>query len=101
MVNWQVTATTIYCNSVDEEVTLLVYKDWSIKCTGYKKYGEPSKEILNLLKKRGKKSKRRLECAGPECPRVTQYKEKLFAEETKKGQSEPIDREMAMPSQDR
>ena len=26
MVNWQVTATTIYCDAVDDEITLLVYK---------------------------------------------------------------------------
>jgi len=91
MVNWQVTATTIYCDAVDEEVTLLVYKDWSIKCTGHRKYGKPSKEILNLPKKKSKQLKRQLECTGPECSRVTQYKEKLFAEETKKERSEKTD----------
>ena len=36
MVDWQVTATTIYCDAVDDDVTLLVYKDGSAKCTGYK-----------------------------------------------------------------
>jgi len=87
MVNWQVTATTIYCDAVDEEVTLLVYKDWSTKGTGYKKHGKPSKEMLNLLEKKSKQLKRRLKCTGPECPKVTQYKEKLFAEEAKKGYS--------------
>jgi len=85
MVHWQVTATTIYCDAVDDEVTLLVGKDWSAKCTGYQKYGEPSKEMLNLLKRKSKQLKRRLECAGPECSRVTQYKEKLLTEETDKG----------------
>ena len=83
MVNWQVTATTIYCDAVDDEVTLLVYKDWSVKCTGHRKYGEPSKEILNLLKRKNKQLKRQLECEGSECCRVIQYKEKLFAEESK------------------
>ncbi|MCJ7791782.1 MAG: hypothetical protein MUP49_05195 [Dehalococcoidia bacterium] len=38
--DWQVTATTIYCDAVDDDVTILVYKDWSTKCTGYKKYVE-------------------------------------------------------------
>jgi len=85
MVHWQVTATTIYCDAVDDEVTLLVDKDWSAKCTGYQKYGEPSKEMLNLLKRKSEQLKRRLECAGPECSRVTQYKEKLLTEETDKG----------------
>ena len=85
MVHWQVTATTIYCDAVDDEVTLLVDKDWSAKCTGYQKYGEPSKEMLNLLKRKSKQLKQQLECAGPECSRVTQYKEKLLTEETGKG----------------
>ena len=48
MVNWQITATTIYCDAVDDEVTLLVYTDRSVRCTGYKKYGEPSQEIVEL-----------------------------------------------------
>jgi len=85
MVNWQVTAITIYCDAVDDEVTLMVYKDWSTKCSGYRKYGKPGAEILNLLKKKSKQLKQRLKCAGPECYRVIQYKEKLFAEEDKKG----------------
>ena len=84
MVNWQVTATTIYCDAVDDEVTVMVYKDGSARCTGYGKYGEPSKEILNQLKKKSKQLEQQLKCAGPECYRVTQYKEKLFAEEAKK-----------------
>ena len=84
MVNWQVTATTIYCDAVDDEVTLMVNKDWSTKCTGYQKYGEPSKEILNILKRKSKQLKRQLECTGPECSRVIQYKEKLISEETSK-----------------
>lgn len=87
MVDWQTTATTIYCDAVDDEVTLLVYKDWSAKCTGYRKYGTQSKDAVNLLKKKGGRLRRRLECSGPECHHVTQYKEKLFAEEAKKGQS--------------
>ena len=82
MVNWQVTATTIYCDAVDDEVTLLVYPDSSAKCTGYSKYSEPGKEILKLLKNKSKRLGRRLECEGPQCYRVNQYKEKLFTEET-------------------
>ncbi len=83
MVNWQVTATTIYCDAVDNEVTLMVYKDGSAKCTGYEKYRQPSKAISKLLERKGKQLNRKLECEGPECHRVIQYKEKLFAEEAK------------------
>ncbi len=92
MVNWQVTATTIYCDAVDDDVTLLVYKDWSVKCTGCPEYAEPGKDALNLLKKKSRQLKRQLGCAGLECYRVIQYKEKLFSEEAKRGtQSEPVD----------
>ena len=84
MVNWQVTATTIYCDAVDDEVTILVYKDWLAKCTDYSKYGKPNRDITKLLKKKSRKLERQLSCAGPECSRVTQYKEKLLAEEASK-----------------
>ena len=83
MVNWQLTATTIYCDAVDDEVTLMVYKDGSTKCTGYGKYYPPGREIKKLLEKKSKRLNRRLECEGIECYRVVQYKEKLFAEEAK------------------
>jgi len=81
MVNWQVTATTIYCDAVDDEVTLMVNKDGSRKCTGYDKYHQPGKETSKLLVKKGKKINRKLECEGVECYRVMQYQDKLFAEE--------------------
>jgi len=83
MVNWQVTATTIYCDAVDDEVTLMVYKDGSTKCTGYEKYHQHSKEISKLLERKSKQLNLKLECDVPECYRVMQYKEKLFAEEAK------------------
>lgn len=83
--DWQVTATTIYCDAVDDEVTVLVYKDWSTRCTGYAKYREPDKTVATQLRKKSKRLGRKLECQGLECPRVTQYKEKLAREESEKG----------------
>ncbi len=83
MVNWQVTAATIYCDAVDDEVTLLLYKDRSAKCTGYRKYGEPDKEIAKVMKGKSKQLKRQLECEGLECYRIIRYRDKLFAEEAK------------------
>jgi len=82
MVNWQVTATTIYCDAVDDEVTLQIFKDWSVKCTGYEKYYQPDKMALKLLKGKSKQLHRQLECKGLECHRVNQYKDKLLSEET-------------------
>ena len=81
MANWQITATTIYCDAVDDEVTLLVRKDWSMECIGFRKYGKPSGETSRIRRRKTKQLKRRLECEGPECSRVVQYKEKLLAEE--------------------
>ena len=83
MVDWQVTATTIYCDAVDDEVTLLVYKDGSAKCTGYQKYSQPDRETAKILKVKSKQSGRRLKCEGMECHRVVQYRCKLFTEGSK------------------
>ncbi len=83
MVSWQVTATTVHCEEVDDEVTLLVYKGWSVKCTGQKKYSNPDKDTTSLMKKKSRQSKRLLSCKGLECSRITQYKNKLVAEEGK------------------
>jgi len=85
MVDWKVVATTIYCDLVDADVPIMVFKDWSTKCVGYEKYSENIKEdIANLLKEKVKKLNRRLRCEGPECPRVIAYKNKLFAEHESK-----------------
>ncbi len=85
MVNWQVTATTFYCSAVDDEVTVMVYKDRSVKCTGPAVYRPPSREVAALLKKKSARLQRKLECPGPDCPQASAYRERLFAEETAKG----------------
>jgi hypothetical protein len=77
-----VTATTIYCDAVDDDVTIMVYKDRSTRCVGYKKYAESiTKETAKQLTKRAKKLGRELRCEGPQCSRVIAYREKVFAEE--------------------
>ena len=83
MVTWQVTATTVYCDAVEDEITIIVYNDWSVKCTGHKKYGEKSREAAHLLKRRARQVNRQLECAGLECHTITEYKQKLLSEEPK------------------
>lgn len=85
MADWQVTATTIYCDAVDDEVTIIVQRDFSSKCTGYKKYANPDKSALALLKKKGGNPRRELRCAGMDCAPVRQYLKKLLAEEKQKG----------------
>jgi len=81
MVDWKLTATTIYCDAVDDEVTLIIYQDWSLKCTGYDRYYQPDRETGKLLKSKSKRLQRKLACEGQDCSRVVQYKNKLSAEE--------------------
>ncbi|MDD5126560.1 MAG: hypothetical protein PHR43_00435 [Dehalococcoidales bacterium] len=79
MFNWQVTATTVHCESADDEVTIMVYRDGSVKCTGYQKYHKSAKNSKAPVKGTG--------CTGPDCPSAMQYREKLLAEQAKaKGQ---------------
>jgi hypothetical protein len=77
MVNWQLTATTIYCDAVNEEVTILVYKDFSTKCTGY------NKRAAKAGSHSSKNNKAQAGCQGPACSCVVQYRDKLMAEEGK------------------
>jgi hypothetical protein len=82
MPDWQVTATTIYCDAIDEHVTIMIYNDWTTTCTGYKKYGDnPTRESAVLLKKKAKLLGRQLKCDGLLDYRVTNYRDKLFSEE--------------------
>ena len=85
MTGWKITATTIYCDAVDAEATIMIYNDGIVKCSGYKKYVEDSsKETAKMLKNKGKKLGRELRCEGLECHRVTAYRDKIFAEEKAK-----------------
>jgi len=71
MVDWQITAATFRCAAVNDEVTLLVHKDWTVKCTGYVKHGQ------NKKKKNGTSG-----CHGENCQLAVDYRKKLQAEET-------------------
>lgn len=74
MVDWQITATTIYCDAVNDEVTLLVYKDGTAKCTGYAKYSDSGWGADDL-------KKQNLECQGMKCHRVIEYRDGLLSAE--------------------
>jgi len=71
MVDWQITAATFRCETVNEEITLLVNKDWTVKCTSY-------------MKRAGKKNQHHTGCSGPECKLAVEYRNKLQAEEAAK-----------------
>ena len=84
MVDWQVTATTIYCDAVDDDVTIIIYKDWTTKCTGYSKYIEKlDNDTAKLLKRKSKTLLRKLKCEGPLDFRVTDFRDKLVKQEDK------------------
>jgi hypothetical protein len=80
--DWQVTATTIYCDAVDEDVTIMVYSDGSTKCSGYIKYIEKAnRETAKILRVRAKRLNRSLRCEGPQDYRVADYRDGLAAGE--------------------
>ena len=82
MTDWQVTATTIYCDAVDDNVTLIIDKDWNVQCIGYKKYVTNSdKETAVMLRRKSRRLARNLKCEGPQDFRVTDYRDRLIAEE--------------------
>ncbi len=74
MTGWQITATTVYCPALQREVTLMVYKDWRVKCTGYEESG-------GVVWTNGHRRKSITMCEGIDCVRITAYKNKLLSEE--------------------
>jgi hypothetical protein len=83
MVDWQITAATIYCEDVDDEVTVIVQKDGAVRCVGFGRYSAPDGDTARLMKQKNRQLNRQLKCTGPECHRVVQYRDRLFAEEEK------------------
>ncbi len=77
---WQVTATTVRCDRVDDFVTIMVNRDWSASCVWYNRYKReapgPGKPGLDaVLRSRADR------CIGPHCDLVTGYRDKLVKEE--------------------
>jgi len=70
MTDWQITATTIICAKTDDEVTVIVYKDGSLRCTGENK-------SISAHKRSGSS------CSAAECPQVQNYQLRIFAEENR------------------
>ena len=77
-VDWELTATTIYCEDVADEVTIIVNHDGTVSCTGSQKYASPSKQTLQELKARGKKLAKVLACKDPGCPTLDKYHKELM-----------------------
>jgi hypothetical protein len=82
VVDWEETATTIYCDAVDDDVTIIVYKDWSTRCTGCRKYVESlTKETAKMLKRKAKRLGKNLRCEGPLDCKVTDYRDILVSQD--------------------
>jgi hypothetical protein len=77
MDNWQVTATTIFCDAVEDEVTIMVNKGGGARCTGYNKYGQPNADTTAEMKKKAASLGKELACEGPVCSRVKAYSEHI------------------------
>ncbi|MFA5309766.1 MAG: hypothetical protein WC370_09840 [Dehalococcoidales bacterium] len=78
MVDWEITATTILCEAVGDEVTLIVSRDGTIKCSGQQKYTKDNKEAAKILKKKSRKLGRKLGCEGTGCASATGYRDGLL-----------------------
>jgi hypothetical protein len=81
---WQITATTIRCDMVDDLITIMVYKDWSAKCVWYARYKGAALDNHRKKFSRGVKAKI-AGCQGPDCKYVLDYRDKLIAEEKAPG----------------
>ena len=79
MVDWEVTATTILCEDVDDEVTIIVNKDGKATCTGIQKYLKPNKEAAKELKEKSRKTGNSLACKGEACAKVPRYRDELLS----------------------
>ena len=78
--SWQAVATTIHCDYVDDAASIMVYKDWTTRCTWYREYKE--KAAQDAKRKLDKNIKAKIDkCVGPLCSNVTGYRDKLVKEE--------------------
>jgi hypothetical protein len=80
MTDWQITAKTIFCEAVDDEVTVIVHRNGAVHCTGCRKYDQPNDITRILVKEKTRKIKRAVKCEGESCPRVTGYNNQIQTE---------------------
>ncbi len=88
--NWQTTSITIYCESVQNEATIVVNNIWSAECVYHKKWG-PNKKVERegielLLSWIGILTNDKFihvkDCMGPEkCPTVIKNIGTIYSEE--------------------
>ena len=87
--NWLVTSTTISCETVGREATIMVYKNWSTACAYHKRWGpvrwNTRRGIGRAFAWLGIVSDVKYlasGCPGPvECPKIGEYQNRLYDEE--------------------
>ena len=77
-IDWELTVTTIYCDAIDEEVTLMVNADGTWRCSGHQKYDNTDKKTANVLSIKSKKAGRTLSCIGAGCRTAGNYRDNLL-----------------------
>ena len=77
MPDWEITASTVYCEAVEDEVTLLVSNDGQVTCTGQQRFQNPDRENTRYLAVKGRRFGKRLNCPGIDCSVIREYKLKI------------------------
>jgi len=71
--DWLVTASTLFCDIIDDWVTIMVYPEDSPRCSHFVRYGT----VKGVAK--GKQHGEIPECTGPaDCALCKEYKEEVF-----------------------
>ena len=69
--DWEITATTVYCDTTGDEVTLMVYADGACKCTG-------SRKNAASVKKTRSTNKKSRDCVEADCLTLSKYRDSLL-----------------------
>jgi len=77
--DWQVTATTIHCDLVDDNVTIMINGDWTHRCAWYQRNKSPAGDAGRKGLDTGRRE-RIQRCTGPDCMYVIGYRDKLMSE---------------------
>jgi hypothetical protein len=78
MADWELTATTIYCDDVDDEVTLIISGDGTSRCTGCQKYANPDKQTAKAIREKNNRLGKTIRCNEAECNRLAEYRDSLL-----------------------
>jgi|Deesub1362A_J573_1020465.scaffolds.fasta_scaffold00062_40 hypothetical protein len=84
--SFQSAATTLKCRFIDDNVTIMVHSDWTAMCCWYRQNMEAS--TGSPVKAKRQKRRQMEACKGPQCEHVTEYRDRLLAEERQRSGSQ-------------